>query len=108
MKLLYIFFVILVVLAIVLTGGMCISNFMAHRSLSQLSNITEKEYNLRVKKEKDRLSNEIEEKYKGELASFSQIATQLELEKKQVKELVERVKEEETKNKAKKGMKQKK
>ena len=87
---------------------------MANRSLSQLSIITEKEYNLRVKREKELLSKEIEEKYRGELASFSQTANLLELEKKQAKELEERVKEEESKypkkeekikNKAKKGKK---
>jgi hypothetical protein len=74
-------------------GYLIVENLKVRRTLANIGKEKEKEFSLRFKKQKELIKKDWEEKYRQEMLFYEETAKKLELEKKQVKELEERLKD---------------
>jgi len=67
-------------------------NFQLHRSLVELKNSEERQFREAAIKERELINQVLSEKYKADMASYRILIKRVEMEKKHVKELEEKIK----------------
>ena len=70
-----------------------LDNISLQRSLSEVSNRAKEDFKAAVIKERELIRRDLDEKYRADLVSFEAMAKRVELEKKKVKELQEKIRD---------------
>ena len=68
------------------------ANIQLKKSIKEISNLATEEFKLKLAKERDTIQKALDEKYRADKVSYEAMAKRLELEKKKVKELEEKLK----------------
>lgn len=76
---------------VIILAFLIYNNWQLKNTLKQLNSKKEKEFNEKIKKERELIRKDLEEKHAADMVSYEAMARRMELEKKKVKELEEKL-----------------